>query len=55
MQRIHRALLSVYDKRGLAELARVLADHGVELVSTGGTAKRGSSRVAVGWACVSVE
>ncbi len=39
MPGIQRALLSVYDKRGLAELARVLADHGVELVSTGGTAK----------------
>lgn len=33
-----RALLSVYDKTGLLELARGLADLGVELVSTGGTA-----------------
>lgn len=35
---IKRALLSVSDKSGLAELGRALADHGVELVSTGGTA-----------------
>ncbi len=33
-----KALLSVYDKTGLAELARSLADGGFELVSTGGTA-----------------
>ncbi|MDB5697985.1 MAG: purH, partial [Alphaproteobacteria bacterium] len=37
--RITRALLSVSDKSGLAELGRTLARHGVELVSTGGTAK----------------
>jgi phosphoribosylaminoimidazolecarboxamide formyltransferase/IMP cyclohydrolase len=36
---IKRALLSVSDKNGLAELGRALADKGVELVSTGGTAK----------------
>ncbi len=35
---IRRALVSVYDKTGLAELARGLADAGVELVSTGSTA-----------------
>ncbi|MEZ5863064.1 MAG: bifunctional phosphoribosylaminoimidazolecarboxamide formyltransferase/IMP cyclohydrolase [Geminicoccaceae bacterium] len=34
-----RALLSVFDKTGLVELARALAGHGVELVSTGGTAR----------------
>src|SRR5690606_30632654 len=34
-----RALLSVSDKTGLAELARALHAAGVELVSTGGTAK----------------
>ena len=39
MPRIARALLSVSDKRGLVELARGLADLGVELLSTGGTAK----------------
>jgi phosphoribosylaminoimidazolecarboxamide formyltransferase/IMP cyclohydrolase len=37
--RIQRALLSVSDKTGLAELGRALAARGVELVSTGGTAK----------------
>ncbi len=36
---IKRALLSVSDKTGLAELGRALADKGVELVSTGGTAR----------------
>ncbi|HVI25821.1 MAG TPA: bifunctional phosphoribosylaminoimidazolecarboxamide formyltransferase/IMP cyclohydrolase [Xanthomonadaceae bacterium] len=36
---IRRALLSVSDKTGLLELARALAARGVELVSTGGTAK----------------
>ena len=34
-----RAILSVSDKNGLVELARGLAAHGVELISTGGTAK----------------
>jgi phosphoribosylaminoimidazolecarboxamide formyltransferase / IMP cyclohydrolase len=36
---IKRALLSVSDKTGLVELGQALAGHGVELVSTGGTAK----------------
>ena len=36
---IKRALLSVSDKDGLAELGQALAARGVELVSTGGTAK----------------
>lgn len=36
---IHRALISVSDKSGLVELAGALADAGVELVSTGSTAK----------------
>ena len=35
---IRRALLSVSDKTGIVELARSLAERGVELVSTGGTA-----------------
>ena len=35
---IRRALVSVYDKTGLAELARALAGAGVQLVSTGSTA-----------------
>ena len=33
-----KALLSVYDKTGLADLARTLADAGCDLISTGGTA-----------------
>ena len=37
--KIARALLSVSDKAGLLELGRALARHGVELVSTGGTAR----------------
>ena len=37
--KIKRALLSVSDKSGLPELGTALARHGVELVSTGGTAK----------------
>jgi len=37
MIRINRALLSVSDKTGLGELARVLHNHGVELYATGGT------------------
>jgi phosphoribosylaminoimidazolecarboxamide formyltransferase/IMP cyclohydrolase len=38
-RRVTRALLSVSDKSGLIEFARALAGHGIELVSTGGTAK----------------
>jgi phosphoribosylaminoimidazolecarboxamide formyltransferase/IMP cyclohydrolase len=34
---VRRALISVSDKAGLIETARVLADKGVEIVSTGGT------------------
>ena len=37
--RITRALLSVSDKRGLVEFARGLVELGVEIVSTGGTAR----------------
>jgi phosphoribosylaminoimidazolecarboxamide formyltransferase/IMP cyclohydrolase len=37
---VRRALLSLSDKSGLEELAAGLASHGVELVSTGGTAAR---------------
>ncbi len=36
---VRRALLSVSDKTGLIDLARALAARGVELLSTGGTAK----------------
>ena len=38
-QAIRRALISVSDKTGLAELGRTLAARGVEILSTGGTAK----------------
>ncbi len=37
---LRRALLSVYDKTGLIELGRDLADAGVEIVSTGSTAAK---------------
>jgi phosphoribosylaminoimidazolecarboxamide formyltransferase/IMP cyclohydrolase len=36
--KVERALLSVSDKRGLVEFARGLAELGVEIISTGGTA-----------------
>ena len=36
---VQRALVSVYDKSGLPEFVRQLAAAGVEIVSTGGTAK----------------
>jgi len=39
MAKIERALLSVYDKTGLIPLAKTLVAAGVELISTGGTAK----------------
>src|SRR6202000_1041127 len=39
LRHVTRALLSVSDKTGLIEFARALALHGVELVSTGGTAR----------------
>jgi phosphoribosylaminoimidazolecarboxamide formyltransferase/IMP cyclohydrolase len=37
--KIERALLSVSDKTGLVEFARALLSHGVEILSTGGTAQ----------------
>ena len=36
---VRRALISVSDKTGLAEFAAALAAHGVEIVSTGGSAR----------------
>ena len=39
MSRIQRALLSVFDKTGLVPFAQALAASGVELISTGGTAR----------------
>jgi phosphoribosylaminoimidazolecarboxamide formyltransferase / IMP cyclohydrolase len=35
--KIERAILSCYDKTGIVELARLLQDFGVELISTSGT------------------
>lgn len=39
MPKINRALVSVYDKTGIVEFARVLVEYGVEIISTDGTAK----------------
>src|SRR3954464_6744496 len=39
MAKIQRAVLSVFDKTGLVPFAQTLAKAGVELISTGGTAK----------------
>ncbi len=39
MIKISRALISVYDKKNIVELARSLSEKGVEIISTGGTAK----------------
>src|SRR4051794_25213224 len=39
LRRVTRALISVSDKSGLIDFARGLSSHGIELVSTGGTAK----------------
>src|ERR1700753_2597243 len=39
IRKIRRALLSVTDKTGLVEFARALSGFGVDLISTGGTAK----------------
>lgn len=39
MPKIERALVSVTDKGGIEQLGRALAEFGVEILSTGGTAK----------------
>jgi phosphoribosylaminoimidazolecarboxamide formyltransferase/IMP cyclohydrolase len=39
MSTVRRAILSVSDKRGLTEFAQSLAERGVEIFSTGGTAR----------------
>ncbi len=39
MSRIQRAVLSVTDKSGIQELAKELHDMGIEIISTGGTAR----------------
>ena len=36
---VRRALLSVYDKQGIVDLARALVDCGAEILSTGGTGR----------------
>ncbi len=48
MEPVRRALLSVYDKRGIVDFARGLADLGIEILSTGGTADLlGRARIEV--------
>ena len=37
--KIKRALISVFDKTDIVKLANSLAEHGIEIVSTGGTAR----------------
>lgn len=39
MAKIRRAVISVFDKSGISELARELHDLGVEILSTGGTSR----------------
>ncbi|HOY76150.1 MAG TPA: bifunctional phosphoribosylaminoimidazolecarboxamide formyltransferase/IMP cyclohydrolase, partial [Deltaproteobacteria bacterium] len=39
MPKITRALVSVTDKKGITDFVRELASFGVEIISTGGTAK----------------
>ena len=39
LQRVRRALLSVHDKTGVVPFAQALAARGIELLSTGGTAR----------------
>mgnify|MGYP003349361079 CR=1 FL=1 len=38
IRRIQRALVSVWDKTGLDDVARALHEQGIEIVSTGSTA-----------------
>ena len=49
---MQRALLSVYDKSGLLDLARILAAQRVELVASGGTAR---ALTQAGLSCTPVE
>ncbi|MCG9128097.1 bifunctional phosphoribosylaminoimidazolecarboxamide formyltransferase/IMP cyclohydrolase [Candidatus Poribacteria bacterium] len=39
MKKIERALISTYDKTGILDLAKTLVNFGVEILSTGGTAR----------------
>ena len=45
---VRRALISVSDKTGIVDFARGLAELGVEIVSTGGTA---AALREAGWRC----
>lgn len=40
MKKVERALISLTDKSGIDDFAKALADFGVEILSTGGTAKK---------------
>ena len=44
MKKIRRALISVSDKKGLEELGKTLQGLGIEILSTGGTARELSGR-----------
>jgi len=50
-KRIHRALISVYNKDRLVEIGKVLSDAGIEILSTGSTAK---TLIAAGISCLEV-
>ncbi|MCS6982022.1 MAG: bifunctional phosphoribosylaminoimidazolecarboxamide formyltransferase/IMP cyclohydrolase [Flavobacteriales bacterium] len=52
LKTIHRALISVYHKEGLLEILELLVQHGVEIVSTGGTAQWIREQ---GFSCTDVE
>ena len=43
--KIDRALISVFNKTGVIEFAQALIRHGVEILSTGGTAEAGAKLV----------
>ena len=49
---LRRALLSVSDKTGLVAFATVLAGYGIELLSTGGTAKALRAAGPLGQGCI---
>jgi AICAR transformylase/IMP cyclohydrolase PurH len=51
--KIRTALVSVSDKSGVVEFAKKLAEKGVKIISTGGTAKKlGGGGVEVVWVFV---
>ena len=39
MVKIERAIIGVYDKTGVVDFAKALVEYGVEILSTGGTAR----------------